>query len=224
MLNWASDPLNKIIEINPIKGIKRLPENDSKEYAVSLTETDYYKFIEAVRERDNLKHDYWLPAIVVATNTGLRKGTLFGIEWQDVNWNEKRIALKPEIMKIKRKKRPEQDTIKYVYLNNEALEALKTWRAHYKTAPASTDLIFGVKQPRYKTWKTIRKTTGLPSDTRIHDLRHIFASRAVAAGINAVAGAQLLHQTTTDLFKRYGHLAPDAALKMVNLIGKTEKE
>ena len=47
-----------------------------------------------------------------------------------------------------------------------------------------------------------------------------FASRALAAGISADAGAQLLHQSTPGLFRRYAHLAPDAALRMVNLLGK----
>ena len=127
-------------------------------------------------------------------------------------------------MKVKRKKRPEQDTEKFIYLNYEALKALKAWKEHYKTAPGPETLIFGVKQPRYRAWKKIREEMELPEGTRIHDLRHIFASRAMAANISAVAGAQLLHQTTTDLFRRYAHLAPDAALKMVNLIGEKEED
>lgn len=239
MLDWAANPLIKHIDINPLKGVKRLPEDDSKDYSVTLTKTQYEEFVKKLRERDSRKKDYWLPAILLATNTGLRKGTLFGIEWEDIDWTERRIALKPEIMKVKRKRRPEQDTFKFIYLNDEALEALKEWKEHCdsikskktkkkttqkKTAATSENLVFGVKAPRYQAWKIIREETGLPKGTRIHDLRHIFASRAVAAGISSVAGAQLLHQTTTELFRRYAHLAPDAALKMVKLIGKEEED
>lgn len=224
MLNWASDPLIGIMDENPIKGVKRLPETDSKEYQINLTEAEYKEFVKKLRERDSRKKDFWLPAVLLAVNTGLRKGTLFGIKWKNVDFNARRIALSPEIMKVKRKKRPEQDTLKFVYLNKEALEALKEWKNHYKTPPGGEELIFSCKQPRYQAWKKVRKEIGLPDGTRIHDLRHIFASRAVSAGISSVAGAQLLHQTTTELFRRYGHLSPDAALKMVDLIGKKEEE
>ena len=224
MLDWAADSLIKNIMNNPIKGVKRLSEDDSKEYSVNLTDAEYYEFIKKLQERDSLKKDFWLPAIILATSTGLRKGTLFGIKWKDIDWNARRITLNPTIMKVKRKKRPEQDTEKFIYLNYEALKALKAWKEHYKTAPGPETLIFGVKQPRYRAWKKIREEMELPEGTRIHDLRHIFASRAMAANISAVAGAQLLHQTTTDLFRRYAHLAPDAALKMVNLIGEKEED
>lgn len=224
MLDWAADPLVGHIDTNPIKGIKRLPETDSKEYSINLTTAQYNEFVKKLHERDSRKKDFWLPAVLLATNTGLRKGTLFGIKWKDIDWKERRISLNPEIMKVKSKKRPEQDTVKFVYLNKEALEALKAWKEHYKITPAPEALVFGVKQPRYQAWKIIREETGLPKDARIHDLRHIFASRAVSVGVSADAGAQLLHQKTTALFRRYGHLAPDAALKMVNMIGKNTEE
>ena len=226
MLDWAADPLTQNINLekNPIKGIKRLKEDDSKDYAINLTDAEYYEFIKKLQERDSLKKDYWLPAIILATSTGLRKGTLFGIKWKDIDWNARLIKLDPKIMKVKRKKQPGQDTAKFVYINYEALKALKEWKEHYKTAPGPETLIFGVKQPRYRAWKKIREEMELPEGTRIHDLRHIFASRAIAVNITAAAGAQLLHQATTDLFRRYAHLAPDAALKMVNLIGKKEED
>lgn len=73
-------------------------------------------------------------------------------------------------------------------------------------------------------WKKIRKEIGLPEGTRIHDLRHIFASRMVPKGITSTAGALLLHQTTTGLFRRYAHLAPDAALKLVDLLTEDDEE
>lgn len=224
MFDWASDPLINYINTNPIKGIKRLSENDSKEYSVNLTEKRYSEFIEFLRKRDEERKDFWLPAVILATNTGLRKGTLFGITWEDIDWGESRITLNPSIMKVKRKQRPEQDTVKFVILNDDALEALKAWKEHYNPAPAPDARIFSVISPRYKAWKKIRKEAGLPEGTRIHDLRHIFASRALAAGISADAGAQLLHQSTPGLFRRYAHLAPDAALRMVNLLGKKYEE
>ena len=104
MLDWAADPLINYINTNPLKGIKRLPENDSKEYSVNLTEKRYSEFIEFLRKRDEERKDFWLPAVILATNTGLRRSTLFGIKWKDIDWSERRISLDPAIMKVKRKK------------------------------------------------------------------------------------------------------------------------
>ena len=231
MLDWAADPLSQNINLekNPIKGIKRLKEDDSKDYAINLTKAAYKEFTKKLQERDSMKKDYWLPAILLATNTGLRKGTLFGIKWKNIDWNTRLITLNPAIMKVKRKKRSEQDTAKFVCINYEALKALKEWKEHCendpkKKAPTPEDLVFGVKQPRYQTWKKIRKEIGLPEGTRIHDLRHIFASRMVPKGITSTVGALLLHQTTTGLFRRYAHLAPDAALKLVDLLTEDDEE
>lgn len=46
----------------------------------------------------------------------------------------------------------------------------------------------------------------------------------VPKGITSTAGALLLHQTTTGLFRRYAHLAPDAALKLVDLLTEDDEE
>ena len=43
-------------------------------------------------------------------------------------------------------------------------------------------------------------------------------------GVTSIEGAELLHQSTTGLFRRYAHLSPDAALKLVNLIGEKEED
>jgi len=66
-----------------------------------------------------------------------------------------------------------------------------------------------------KPWQRIRLKAGLP-DVRIHDLRHCFASTAVAHGESLyLVGAVLGHRTTSTT-QRYAHLAMQPILESAN--------
>ena len=57
-------------------------------------------------------------------------------------------------------------------------------------------------------WKTIRARAGL-DDVRIHDLRHSFASRALALGESLPMIGKLLGHSQVETTARYAHLARD---------------
>ena len=44
----------------------------------------------------------------------------------------------------------------------------------------------------------------------MHDLRHLFASRAQAAGVNPILVQDMLGHTTLDMTRRYTHLGTDS--------------
>ena len=58
------------------------------------------------------------------------------------------------------------------------------------------------------TWRRIRARAGL-DDARIHDLRHSFASRALALGESLPMIGKLLGHTQVQTTARYAHLAND---------------
>ena len=57
-------------------------------------------------------------------------------------------------------------------------------------------------------WRRIRERAELP-DVRIHDLRHSFASRALALGEGLPMIGKLLGHTQVQTTARYAHLARD---------------
>jgi integrase len=71
--------------------------------------------------------------------------------------------------------------------------------------------------PAYRAFKrACRAALEAPKDTkaselpRFHDLRHAFASHALAAGLSAHAVAKLLgHSDAGLVWRRYGHALPD---------------
>ena len=73
-----------------------------------------------------------------------------------------------------------------------------------------------------KPWRRIRARAGL-ADVRIHDLRHSFASRALALGESLTMIGKLLGHTQVQTTARYAHLARDsmhtAASRITESIG-----
>ena len=63
-----------------------------------------------------------------------------------------------------------------------------------------------------KPWRRIRAEADLP-DVRIHDLRHTYASNAVADGMPIQMVGKLLGHTQLQTTMRYAHLADDPVLK-----------
>ena len=58
-------------------------------------------------------------------------------------------------------------------------------------------------------WERVRKRAGL-EDVRLHDLRHTYASRALALGYNLPMIADLLGHTMVSTTARYAHLERNA--------------
>ena len=60
-----------------------------------------------------------------------------------------------------------------------------------------------------RAWKVIQARAGL-EDVRIHDLRHSFASRALALGESLPMIGKLLGHSQVETTARYAHLARDS--------------
>ena len=65
------------------------------------------------------------------------------------------------------------------------------------------------------SFKAACRNAGL-KDLRIHDLRHVFASKMVMNGTSLYITGELLGHRTTQMTKRYSHLVPDTLKKAVD--------
>lgn len=69
-----------------------------------------------------------------------------------------------------------------------------------------------------KPWQRIRAKAGLPH-VRLHDLRHSFASVAVADGLSLPMLGALLGHSQPSTTARYAHFATDPLRRAAHLIG-----
>ncbi len=135
-------------------------------------------------------------AIRLLILTGCRLGEIQTLKWSYVNGNH--IAL------------PDSKTgAKKVYLGPAAAEVL----AKIERVPGNEYVIVGKVPGQHLTdlqrpWRRIRIQAGL-GDVRIHDLRHSFASSAIANGEALPMIGKLLGHSQPQTTARYAHLADD---------------
>jgi integrase len=165
-----------------------------------------------VREGDLL--DHIRPLVLVALNTGLRRGELLGLTWSSVNFSAKLLTVTAATAKSGHTRR--------VPLNTEALATLTAWHER-QGKPAADALVFagrdGERMTRIDTaWGTLMKIAGL-KNFRLHDCRHHFASRLVQAGVDLYTVKELLGHSEIAMTEKYSHLAPDNLRLAVEKVG-----
>jgi integrase len=166
-----------------------------------------------VREGNLL--DHLRPLVLIALNTGLRRGELLGLTWEAVNFPAKLLTVTSATAKSGHTRR--------IPLNGEALAVLKAWHDR-QAKPGADALVFpgheGERMARIDTsWRSLMKVAGL-KDFRLHDCRHHFASSLVQAGVDLYTVKELLGHSEIAMTERYSHLAPDNLRRAVEILGQ----
>ncbi|VUD66379.1 Tyrosine recombinase XerC [Thalassocella blandensis] len=158
--------------------------------------------------------DYLMPMVLLALNTGMRRGELFKLEWQDVQLKERNIIIHGYKSK--------SGSTRHIPMNDEAFQVLVTWR----NISSEDRLVFPSPQTGREldnistSWKNVIEKSGI-SNFRFHDLRHTFASKLVMAGVDLNTVRELLGHSDLKMTLIYAHLAPEhkaAAVAMLNKI------
>jgi integrase len=148
--------------------------------------------------------DHLRPLVLLALNTGLRRGELLGLTWGAVNFDAKLLTVVAETAKSGHTRR--------VPLNAEAFAVLSAWHER-RGKPGQDSLVFpgadGARMRRIDTaWASLMKTASI-TNFRLHDCRHHFASKLVQAGVDLYTVKELLGHSEIAMTERYSHLAPD---------------
>jgi integrase len=137
--------------------------------------------------------DHLTPIVLLAMNTGLRKGELLALMWSDINLTSGVLTIRAETAKSGKER--------HVPLNAESRDVLTRWRRQVDDGP-----LFAIGD--FKTaWASFIRDTGI-RNFRFHDLRHHFASRLVMNSIDLNTVRELLGHADLKMTLRYAHLAP----------------
>lgn len=139
--------------------------------------------------------DHLHPIVLLAMNTGLRKGELLSLHWSDINFDARMLTVRQENAKSGKQR--------HVPLNAEALSVLRQWQSQTREAGP----IFGINALK-SAWASLLDVARI-EDFRFHDLRHHFASRLVMAGVDLNTVRELLGHADLSMTLRYAHLAPE---------------
>jgi len=210
----------KLLEKNPLLGIRH-KSVQSKSIVRFLSESEETALRSALKSRDRAGIDarananasrrrygqealqdlpptgfldHLTPLVLVAINTGMRKGELLSLSWSDVNWESRMITVRAENAKSGRQR--------HIPMNDEALNTLQRWSEQREGA----GLVFGLRDAK-KGWSNLLSAAGV-ENFRFHDLRHHFASRLVSAGVDLNTVRELLGHSDIKMTLRYAHLCP----------------
>jgi integrase len=148
------------------------------------------------------------PAILLAIETGLRRGELLMLSWSNIDF-ETRTAYIPHT---------KTDTPRTIPLTDQAIETL---RAINRTS----DDVFDVSPNTLRlAWERLRNKVGL-SDLRFHDLRHEALSRFCELGLSIPELSLISGHKDPRMLFRYTHLrADDLANKLAGRSWEMEQK
>lgn len=182
---------------NPRKHIKKYPEAKRERF---LSAAELRRVGEVLREIE--VEGVELPSAILAVRllilTGCRLNEIMTLKWEYVDFTDKVLRL------------PDSKTgAKVVHLGQPAVELLKAAERIEDNPWVITGTLEGKRLSDLQPfWQRVRARAGL-KDARIHDLRHTFASTAVAAGQGLPMIGKLLGHTQVQTTARYAHLAAD---------------
>lgn len=149
--------------------------------------------------------------VIMALNTGMRKGEILSIKWEQVDLRHGFIFL--GITKNgERREIPINDTLRSV------IKSLPTrLNVPYLFYDAVTGNSFNDIK---RSFSTAMRRAGI-SDFHFHDLRHTFASHLVMAGVDITTVSKLLGHKSLTMTLRYSHLAPAHMAKALDILDNT---
>jgi integrase len=182
--------------------------NQITEYLTNEQHTNLIEVLETYKDR--------MAACIVkfAMLTGIRRGELLKLQWQDISPEHKTMLLKD----------PKGKKDQILPISKEAYEVLIE-----TPKDTESEYIFygkdGKKRTDFKqSWHEIREAAGLPSTFRFHGLRHNYASTLVSSGVDLFTVQQLLTHKSNTMTQRYAHLSPNALKNAADMAGKLLSE
>ena len=182
---------------NPRRFVRRYPERRRERFLTC----EEFRLLGAVldeAEADGSVYPSAVAAIRLLMLTGCRKGEILGLKWDDVDRTAGELRLRDG--KTGARMVPLSPTVAEV-LNAIPRVSGNSWVIAGKKPDAPLCAVDD-------QWSKLRKRAGL-EDVRIHDLRHSYASRALALGESLTMIGALLGHSQVETTARYAHLARD---------------
>jgi integrase len=188
---------------NPVRAVKLFKENNARNRCLSIEEeARLFQYLP-----ESIK-----PLVTVALHTGMRKGELLALRWNDVDFYT-------GTLRVREAKSGEGSS---VVMNSVVRATLKEVRREQirrarEQAKGEKEIlsvfVFCSHRGRFlhnlaKAWYAALEAAGI-EDFRFHDLRHTFASRLAMAGVDLYTVQRAGGWKTAIMVQRYAHLSPD---------------
>ena len=151
------------------------------------------------------------PIVITALNTGMRKGEILSLKWDNVDLRHGFILL-DTTKNGERREIPINDTLRHTLQG--ITRRIDVSYVFYEPVTAKP------YQDVKRSFHSACRRTGI-KDFHFHDLRHTFASHLVMAGVDITTVKELLGHKTLAMTLRYSHLAPAHKVKAMDILDNT---
>jgi integrase len=193
-------------KLKDVRNVKFYRENNQRVRYLQTEECQ--ELINVCEKYSRLRH--LKPIIITALNTGMRRGEILSLKWEQVDFKKGAIILQGK----------GNDEKRHIPINEALAETL-----HEIVRMLDAPYVFADSQG--KPYKHIREAfasacrrSGI-ENFRFQDLRHTFACHLVKAGIEIATVSKLLGHKSMAMTLRYSSLAPDhmkAAVNTLNIL------
>jgi len=181
------------------------------------------RFLEAIRQEP-----MWYDFFYTEITTGLRRGEICGLKWDDLDEESGKLRVRRSIRvapggELEIGETKTEKGRRSILLPPSTLHLLQERRKEAVTEWIFPSLL-NPERPTspnaaYQRLKDILRGAGLP-DIRFHDLRHTFATHALASGVDAKTLSGILgHTNASFTLDTYTHVTTDMQKNAANIVG-----
>ncbi len=211
----------RLLITNPTNGTT-IPKNNYPAKQI-LNDEQLDRFMKAIKADEK-----WYDFFYTEITTGLRKGEICGLRWEDFDEQSGRLKIRRSVGRLKDGVLPVGETktetgTREIILPPSTVELLLKRKGN-----AVSDWIFPnfykPEQPinpqsAYTHLKVLLKQAELPL-IRFHDLRHTFATHAIAGGVDAKTLSGILgHTNASFTLDTYTHVTTDMQKSAAKIVG-----
>jgi integrase len=184
ILYWAVD--EQLLAANPLTRMKMARERRTRRQVLSVAE----EVLLLGTAKDHLR-----AMIMIALDTGMRRGEITSQKWEDVDFSQK-------VLFVTRSKTPEGES-REIPLTERLFTFL---REHRRSEGLLINFRGHPVRIVKRAWKTALKNASIRY-VRFHDLRHTFNTRLMEAGVmQEIRMALMGHSTGSKIHSLYTHI------------------
>lgn len=206
---------------NPTIGTT-IPKNNYKDKQI-LNDEQLNRFMEIIKNDER-----WYDFFYTEITTGLRKGEICGLQWDDFDEHSGKLKIQRSVGRIKDGVLPVGETKTETGTREILLPPSTVKLLSKRKENAVSDWVFPNwhnpeepmnPQSAYSRLKVLLKKAGLPL-IRFHDLRHTFATHAIAGGVDAKTLSGILgHTNASFTLDTYTHVTTDMQKNAAKIVG-----
>ena len=203
--------------------------------AITPTEVKFWSAEQLGRFLDHIKDDRLQAAWHLLAMTGMRRGEVLGLRWQDVDLDARRVSVRHTITVVGyeiTESTPKTHQSRTIDLDSATVEQLRSHRRRqsrerqdWGQGYQDSDLVFRREDgspvhPQLFSQQFEREVrrSRLPQ-IRLHDVRHTHATIALRAGVPVkVISERLGHEDPAFTMKQYAHVIPGMQAEAAELI------